>query len=153
MVASGKGSFGYNWVNASTTSQPDLEVCGGGITRDALIATHVQNKQWCPIKMLNNVFVQMGKVLCFKRAETTTMFILDLRPWAQELVGYVWAALFVASVSFACSVMESAGHMMLSGSDIREHCGTEAALVSNNKEVEHVSHVMAWLFGHHLVVH
>ena len=153
MVASGKGSFGYNWVDASTTSQPDLEVCGGGITRDTLIATHIQNKQWCPIKMLNNVFVQMGKVLCFKRAETTTMFILDLRPWAHELVGYVWAALFVASVSFACSVMESAGHMMLSGSDVSEHSGTEATLVSNNKEVKHVSHIVPWLLRHDLVVH
>ena len=95
-------------------------------------AVQVHHKLWRPIKVTNNVHVQLVKMLCFKTTQTSTITINNARPRTGEGLGLEWGMLLVTSVDFTCSVFEGASHMMLSGSDIRKNSGTETTLIGDN---------------------
>jgi hypothetical protein len=92
-------------------------------------------------------------MLGFKLTQAMPKRVLDTSPGAHEGFGLHGGVFFVASVNFAYSVCEGAGHMMLRGSDIGENSGAEAALVSNNKEIENAAHVVARQLRHNLMMY
>jgi hypothetical protein len=61
--------------------------------------------------------------------------------------------LLIAEVCSARLVFIGESNMVLRSDNVSKDSGAEAALVSNNKEVEHVTHVVSWLFGDDLVMH
>ena len=102
--------------------------------------------------MTNNMSMQLSKVLGFKATQATTMVIMNTGPRTHESFGLYGGVLFVASVSFTCSVHKGAGHMMLRGSDVGENSRTETTLIGNDKKVQSTTHVMAWRIRHDLMI-
>ena len=76
--------------------------------------------------------VQLVEMLRLKTTQASTITVNNTRPRTTEGLGLHGGVFFVASVGFTYSVFESAGHVMLSGSDVRKNSGAETTLVGDN---------------------
>ena len=112
------------------------------ITRNTRNARNVQHEIWRPIEVFDNMRMKLCEMLGFKLTQAMPKRVLDTSPGAHEGFGLHGGVFFVASVNFAYSVCEGAGHMMLRGSDIGKNSGTKAALVGNNQKLRMLR--MSW---------